>query len=726
MKRRLALTCLPFLLATTTAHAADWLPSTARYAGEPHEVASAHLTSLGLDGLEIEKAATLPVGQHTTVRFVQKHGGLPVIGGQAAVMIAPDGSIDVAVLDFARGLTVGTTPAVSEIDARAAAASRVGLVGPAARAELAIERDHAGGRLVWRVDVPTHDGGWRIVVDALDGKVIAEHGLARDALGRIYPISKVTTPDTEDVELVDLVESDPQYLNGWGGNLTVVNYLSGSIQGALEVGQSCTPNSGDPTPVDFLYDPPTNPLDGTDAFAQVGVYHHLTRMRSFFAGLGVDQSATSWKLTAVANMQTDGSPLDNAFFSPMGITGDFASPNLIGIGQGSQFDFADDSDVFLHEFTHYVSHNAVGYNGGQTYSNSFGLHPFGGSIDEGISDYFACSENDDSFLGEASLALLGSGRELTDTSKTCPDDIIGEVHADGEIIGSFGWTLREMFGKDIGDQLVWGATTLLTMDASLGDFARGVRETANTLVADGLLEAADLTAIDAAIAARGLDECDTELPLREGEPRTASLFGLDLLALVFGGSCDQLKGFGLSLQSLFHYVVTPASGDEGVRISVQMTPQGGSALDWGIYVRKNEHVTFASSGFLPEVSAFDYSIDGVTATSGEIVIDASSDPPFDPNATYHVVLVHQNCPSAIATIATSSDLGQGGEGGQGGTGAGVGGGSPADPGAPTVIEDGCGCRIVGGGSDLGGLTGLTGLAGLFGLALYRRRRSGSW
>src|SRR5690606_34345789 len=105
MKRRIVLSCLPLLFLAANAEAAEWLPSDARYQGTPVEVANAHLASLGLGGLEIETASVLPVGGHTTVRFVQRHGGLPVIGGQAAIMVAPDGSIDVAVLDLARSLT---------------------------------------------------------------------------------------------------------------------------------------------------------------------------------------------------------------------------------------------------------------------------------------------------------------------------------------------------------------------------------------------------------------------------------------------------------------------------------------------------------------------------------------------------------------------------------------------------------------------------------------------
>ncbi|MCA9641560.1 MAG: hypothetical protein KC492_12730, partial [Myxococcales bacterium] len=549
----------------------------------------------------------------------------------------------------------------------------------------------------------------------------------------------VTTPTLVDKELLELVSGTPQHLNGWNGNLTVTNYVSGDPnQGQVVVEQVLEPNSGE----DFLYDPPTDPKDAKDAFAQVNLYYHLTRMKAFYeTDLNIDMSASSWKLVAVANMQESGSPLDNAFFSPQGINSSgFNAPNMIGIGQGSSVDFALDSDVFLHEFTHYVSDNAIGYNGGQTQTSEYGLSPWGGAIDEGISDYFACTENESAVLGETSLGALGAERNLEDTSKSCPSDLIGEVHADGEVIGSLGWSLRKEFGKSVADRLVWGAASLLVSRSTLGDFARGIQQTAAELETAGDLTSADVTKIDDMIAARGLDDCDNELTLEDGQPIATNMLGLDIVASLLGGSCQQAKQY-VSLSSLFHFQATPQADAKGIRFNVNLFPERTNGLDWGIYVRREQHVGFKNTGFIPEVSTYDYAVENLDTRTGELVIDENSNPPFDPSVTYHMVIGHQNCPLSSPEVSfdSLSETGSGGAGGTGGAATGGTGGSVGGSGGsagaitaggtggtggtgeaePADETTGCGCSVPGTSSTpAGSLLGL-----MLGLgALIRRRR----
>ncbi len=627
------------------------------------------------------------------------------------------GEVQRSVVEVAGSLNLDVTPRLSQDDAlQRAAQFQVTATLGAPRFLLAVlPAEQTGGYLVWQVDVPSEKGGFRYLIDAHDGTLRGGGPLARSAKGRVYEKDPVTTPTLIDTELTELVVGTPQHLNGWSGNLTVTNYVSGDPnQGQVTVEQVLEPDTNG----DFLYDPPTDPTDATDAFAQVNLYYHLTRMKSFYeTDLNVDMSASSWKLVAVANMQESGAPLDNAFFSPQGInSGSFNAPNMIGIGQGSSVDFALDSDVFLHEFTHYVSDNAIGYNGGQTATSEYGLSPWGGAIDEGISDYFACTENESAVLGETSLGALGAERNLEDASKSCPGDLVGEVHADGEVVGSLGWSLRKEFGKSVADRLVWGAASLLVQSSTLGDFARGIQQTAADLKDGGDLTDADLTKIDDIIASRGLDDCDNELTLTEGEPIATNMLGLDIVAQFLGGSCQQAKQF-VSLSSLFHFQATPAADAKGIRFKVNLFPERTSGLDWGIYVRRDQHVGFKSSGFIPEVSVYDYAEEHLDQRTGEIVIDENSDPPFDPNATYHMVIGHQNCPLSSPEVSFE-DLSEAATGGAGGAGGATGGTGGADPGTggtagvaaggtagvstggtngaePADETSGCGCAVPG-------------------------------
>ncbi|MFH2007530.1 MAG: hypothetical protein ABI333_13175, partial [bacterium] len=386
----------------------------------------------------------------------------------------------------------------------------------------------------------------------------------------------------------------------------------------------------------------------------------------------------------------------------------------------TDLDLAVDSDVFLHEFTHYVNHNAVGFNMGQMGSNSYGFSPFSGGVGEGVSDYFACTVNGDPVLGETAFQTSGGGRDLTVTSGVCPDNIYGQVHMDGALIGSVSWTLRETFGQTVTDQLVWGAVTLLQPLATHGDFAAGLVQTANDLVIAGTLTAADVTTVQNALDARGLSDCFQELLIAPGADRTTQMFGLEIFAYMFGGTCQDIRNYGFTGQSLFHFRATPAPGDVGVRLSVTLAAQEPNPdLSWDIYGRQGQHVDFMSGGMgMPQVSAYDYRVQGITAATGELVIDESSDPPFDPSETYHFVIVHTNCPSTEAVVSVEpyeppqyQDAGVDAETADASVTADASTSGP-DP------KDGCSCGTIPAAGDALPLL----LVGLFLLGCRRRRR----
>ncbi|MGK4005744.1 hypothetical protein WMF31_24160 [Sorangium sp. So ce1036] len=742
------MTALASLLGAGSAAASDWHPAkpgspaaspaargaaAAAGAASARGAAEAYLkraaAELRLEGVSLRYRNELPVGEHRTVRFSQAHDGLPVLGAAAAVHVTPENRVKVVVLDVARDLMVPTAPKTTEEAARRAVEARFGMtLAERPSAGLAVlPEEETGGKLVWVVDVRSARGGERYLVNAHTGEVVHRRPLAVDVLGRVYPISSAVTPELQDLELLDLDAASPQTLSGWDGNIKVVNYVGGDfVSDPLVLEQRVVPNAGQ----DFLYDPPRSASDARDEFAQVGIYYHLTRMRDYFASVHqLDMGTPGWKLVAVANMLNAGQPLDNAFFSPQGVGAPFSAPNLIGIGQGTFFDFSDDSDVFLHEFTHYVSANAIGYNEGQFAMTDYGISPWGGSIDEGIADYFACTVNDDSTLGEATLALFGMQRELSNDVKRCPDDLTGEVHEDGEIIGSLAWSLRDRFGEEVSDRLVWGALTMLTPSASFDDLARGLRTTADDLVSTGELTAEDAAVVEELLRSRGLDDCEEVLDLSGGKARRTQMFGLDLVGAGYGVSCSAL-GKEISLQSFFHFKSTPPPDAKGIRFDVQLQAPLGGDLDWNIYVRAGRHVAFTSTGSLPEATSYDYSVKELAAGQGEIVIDETSDPPFDPAQTYFLAIGHKNCPDTVVTVK-STDLGVepppppppvDEPAGPTEPETGASGGATPEPSYPRLKPRaaGCACRAAEPSAPVAPWAALSGLA-LAGAAVLRRR-----
>lgn len=87
-------------------------------------------------------------------------------------------------------------------------------------------------------------------------------------------------------------------------------------------------------------------------------------------------------------------------------------------------------DIVFHEFGH-GTHYAAIVSGG-----------FDGSVSEGAGDYLSATMNDDPQLAPGFFTSGGPLRDA-DNSKRYPQDLVGEVHSDGEIYVAALWHLRE-------------------------------------------------------------------------------------------------------------------------------------------------------------------------------------------------------------------------------------------------------------------------------------------
>ncbi len=138
-------------------------------------------------------------------------------------------------------------------------------------------------------------------------------------------------------------------------------------------------------------------------------------------------------------------------------------------------------------------------------------------------------------------------------------------------------------------------------------------------------------------------------------------------------------------------------------------------------------------------SEFSYSVTHISEPAGEITIDESSDPPFDPTLDYFLVISHQNCPMTRATITVMNDGPTADAGTDGAVEPDAGPQNDAAPladagsgdqdatdntqqaAAPASTDDGgCGCRTAGRAPVNGGVV-ISLLAAA--VALLRRRRT---
>ena len=97
------------------------------------------------------------------------------------------------------------------------------------------------------------------------------------------------------------------------------------------------------------------------------------------------------------------------------------------------------ADVVYHEFGHSLHAHAI----------IDGVGAFDGALSEGMSDMFAALITRDHGMGRGFFFTDSPLRDL-DNSKKWPDDVEGQVHADGEIIGAAMWHLGEALEAKLG------------------------------------------------------------------------------------------------------------------------------------------------------------------------------------------------------------------------------------------------------------------------------------
>ncbi len=142
--------------------------------------------------------------------------------------------------------------------------------------------------------------------------------------------------------------------------------------------------------------------------------------------------------------------------------------NRLAWGEGG-VDDAEDADVILHEYGHAIQHGTVpGWGGGQE-----------GAMGEGFGDYWAgsYSQTISDFNSHWVFNWDGHnnwwpGRVLNST-KHYPEDIVGQVHSDGEIWSAGLWSARNdpYIGREVMDKLVLQGHFYLGTSASMVDGA---------------------------------------------------------------------------------------------------------------------------------------------------------------------------------------------------------------------------------------------------------------
>jgi MYXO-CTERM domain-containing protein len=627
----------------------------------PADVAAAaflqdHAARLRLEAVSLMAAPrVLRVRDARVVRFAQEHEGLPVFGRGVVVRLDAAGRVRSVADHTASGLDLVTTPGIREVEAYAAASLHWGLVGlvglGAPEVVLGVLPAGRQPALAYRVDGSRGLERVRSYVDAITGQVLVATSLRRSARAWVYLQNPVATPDLADVELLHR-SGDATGLTGRFGE--VVRHVSGTINiqdpQSSELVTAQTPTSDGES---FYFEPTADASqpEFDDPFAEAQAYYHVDTIYGFFQDtFGFDPD---YPYRVIVNYSEAGGPYDNAMFTPLG-----TSTYGLVLGQGRRVDFAYDGDVIYHEFTHSVIHDLTQMGYVDTLFDQYGANPGPGAIHEGLADYFACSFTDESRMGEYSLAPNGGARNLSN-HRSCPDNLLGEMHEDGEILGGATWAIRTALDSSaLADDLIYLALTQLPSNATFRDFAEELLAGVDDRVTDGTMTSTQRDAIHEILEARGLLACGRDYPLAVDQDLGINLIGLTTVGSLIGVTCQQVRQFGLWLPAALQFKVSTPVNATAVSFTITY-PSGSSNLQYRLYARQGEMVQFdlqSVFGYsVPVAADFDQALATQTDTTATITVSADSDPAFVPGADYYFVITHQNCPLTVPTVTAEVD-----------------------------------------------------------------------
>ncbi len=408
-------------------------------AGHPTAVKelSAAASTAVPSNVKLLRSRTSLLGVHNWYR--QMDNGYPVVGGLYAQHTATtgvskgqvttwDGRVKVGPLATSK-VTVTTAAAV-----RAAAAYTKGTPLSFVKPRLWVLAG-AQSHLVWSVTTQTSRNGYGAshvsYVDAGTGKVLrssiesksdASQGKGIEPYRFVTGKAKVFDPNP----VVKLQNEDLTDQHDSNSAVPMDGY-SHRMLGHLDAGKNTlvgkwarVVNKNRATSDNFTY----VYLRSNDYFEQVMGYYSLDTQESYYQELGfTDVNAEPQQIS------TNTIPDDNSYYSP--------SQDLIVTGTGG-VDDAEDPEVVWHEDGHATQDAQV---------PGFGRSEEAGAIGEGFGDYIAVTMGQeyskDTKLTPTSCVMDWDATSYTSGPKHClrttvtdkmyPDDLVGEVHADGEI-----------------------------------------------------------------------------------------------------------------------------------------------------------------------------------------------------------------------------------------------------------------------------------------------------
>jgi len=441
------------------------LPLLLQASVQSQDLADAYLVDHNLNGTAV---LTSSLGHSQTANrtlYARHIDGVPIRGEAIKVLEFHDGTTmvlavdsDYSKLQAAAAISADQATAIA-LNARAAVED-IGSLLIKGNVPHAGTRIPESSRLMWHnksliYEVRLHvdgDGRWEedILIDAQTGAVIEVQDLrltccapVANGTGMVFDPNPVQTANNHNFnDSNDSNNSIPssEYFSVTLRDLDGSGYLQGPHC-------STSPTSGraNESSLNFNYQRNNN------KFEEVVVYYSMTEFQNYLQTIGHNNANNRQQ-----KVDVNGSSSDNSWFS--------TGSREITFGYGG-VDDGEDADIIIHEYGHALHYDVQGSIGnGQN-----------GAMSEGYGDYFAASFYDDALVGEWDAVSYTNGPyhylRRVDGNKHYPNNLVNQVHSDGEIWSAGLWDFRMSVGREIADNIIVEAMSLQSSNTNMASAA---------------------------------------------------------------------------------------------------------------------------------------------------------------------------------------------------------------------------------------------------------------
>ncbi len=397
--------------------------------------------TLGVSPDHLKLARADFVNHRWYVSFQQMKEEIPVLFSEIELRIFENGNVMALGVDFYPQIDISLTPVISYSAAKTIAVNFLNF-------DAAKDRVSGNGQLfilprridqtieyhlVYQVDVLTKNpvGNYIVMVDAHSGEIIWRHNRVRNI--------DVTVSG----EVQEVLPSDPFVENAMADQYVTIGNQQLTTDSAGVVSRTLILD----TPYSVKLEGPwvnVNRQDGPDAEisgtlnpgldlalkwddsnshpAERDAFFHVNIVHNFIITLDTNFTGVNYSMPCAININDN----CNAFWDGVGINFFIEGGGCPNTGQMPS--------VVYHEYGHGINDRHYIQAG-----SPFGM--INGATHEGMADVTAAMIEDVPNVGRGFFGTGSTLRHLDNTNRF-PDDVVGEVHADGLIIGGAFWDLR--------------------------------------------------------------------------------------------------------------------------------------------------------------------------------------------------------------------------------------------------------------------------------------------